>query len=89
MPASQTLVAVDNAALVTSAVKRSEDGAYTVVRLYNPLSADAAATLTVGADVKAVYAADLAENKGEALPLSDGKVALTVPAKKIVTYLLA
>lgn len=89
MPASQTLVAVDNAALVTSAVKRSEDGAYTVVRLYNPLSADAAANLTVGTDVKAVYASDLAENKGEALPLSDGKVALTVPAKKIVTYLLA
>lgn len=88
LPGVQLLVSVDNAALVTSAVKRSEDGAYTVVRLYNPLSEAATATMAVGADVKAVYAADLAEIKGEALALVDGQVALTVPAKKIVTYLL-
>ena len=44
------------------------------------------ATLTLDSAVKELYASDLAENEGEALPIADGKAKLTVPAKKIVTY---
>lgn len=82
----QTLVAVDNAALVTSACKRSEDRRFTAVRLYNPLEEAAEAVLYV--DTATVYESNLAENVGEKLPVVDGKVKITVPAKKIVTYLL-
>ena len=84
--AVQTLAAVDTPALVTSACKRSEDGKATVLRLYNPLGRDVTATLTLDPAVTALFASDLAENEGEALPITDGKAALTVPAKKIVTY---
>ena len=84
--AVQTLAAVDTPALVTSACKRSEDGKATVLRLYNPLCRDVTATLTLDPAVTALFASDLAENEGEALPITGGKAALTVPAKKIVTY---
>ncbi|MBQ5841229.1 MAG: hypothetical protein IIW40_04665 [Clostridia bacterium] len=87
LPATYTLAAVDHPALVTSACKQSEDGQYTVLRVYNPLCEDAYARLTLGAGVTAVYASNLAEEKGEPLTLTEGCVALTVPAKKIVTYL--
>ena len=87
LPAAQVLAAVDNAELVTSACKRSEDHRYTVLRLYNPLPTAVEAELTVNA-VSEVYASTLAEVVGERLPMVDGKVKLSVPAKKIVTYLL-
>ena len=86
LPLVQTLVAVDAPALVTSACKRSEDKRATVLRLYNPLCRDVDATLTLDSAVKELYASDLAEHEGEALPIADGKAKLTVPAKKIVTY---
>lgn len=88
LPAADMLAVVDNPALVTSACKRSEDGRYTVLRMYNPLCEDVAARLTVGAEVTAVYASNLAEEQGVPLTITDGGVSLTVPAKKIVTYLL-
>ena len=86
LPSVQTLAAVDAPALVTSACKRSEDKRATVLRLYNPLCRDVDATLTLDSAVKELYASDLAEHEGEALPIADGKAKLTVPAKKIVTY---
>ena len=86
LKATSTLVAVDNPALVTSACKRSEDRRFTAVRLYNPLCEDVEAELTV--DASAVYESNLAETVGNKLPMADGKVKITVPAKKIVTYLL-
>ena len=86
LKATSTLVAVDNPALVTSACKRSEDRRFTAVRLYNPLCEDVEAELTV--DASAVYESNLAETVGNKLPMADGKVKISVPAKKIVTYLL-
>lgn len=69
-----------------AAVKRSEEGEDTVVRLYNPLPQPVVATLTVS--TAALYSADLAEIPGERLPLNQGRVTVTVPGKKMVTYRL-
>ena len=85
---NKNFVCVDDAAIVTSAFKRSENGKFTVLRLYNPLEKAVNFNLMLGDEFKKLFVADLAENKGEKLEIKNGKAALVAQPKKILTFLL-
>ena len=87
-PANKTLVCVDNAAIVTSALKRSEDGKYKVLRLYNPTDKAVDFTLKLCGCVKKLFNCNLAEEKGEEIKIENGEAKITAPPKKILTFLM-
>ena len=85
---NKNLVSISNPAIVTSAFKRSEDGKYKVLRVYNPTENTAEFTLNLCCCVKKLYTSDLAEKKGEELEIKNGAVQITVAPKKILTFLM-
>ncbi|MBE6632236.1 MAG: alpha-mannosidase [Ruminococcaceae bacterium] len=87
LPSSHTLVSCDSKSLVYSACKQSENGKYTVLRLYNPLSEKIDAELTFDKSVTKLYASNLAEELVEEIEIKEGKAPIKVSPKKIVTYL--
>ena len=87
-PANKTLVCADNAAIVTSALKRSEDGKFNVLRLYNPTEEEVCFTLKLCSCVKKLFSCNLAEERGEEIKIENGEAKIIAAPKKILTFLM-
>ncbi len=92
LPLVSSLLSLEGGPLVLSAVKESEDGSGTVVRVYNPGPVPAGGVLRCARPVKKAVVVNLNEEvTGEAEVASDsggGSVRLEVPACGIVSILL-
>ncbi len=86
--AAGPLAGWDDSRVVLSAMKRSEDGEYLVVRAYNPGSEVIETTLRVHVPHGGVWPANLAEEPGEALGTGDAYPARFGPYE-IRTWLIA
>lgn len=84
-PASEGWLKIDGMNVVLSAVKKSEDGAALVIRVYNPSEQATQAKIRLPVNVRAVHTADLEENPLESLPVSGSSFSVDIGAKKIVT----
>jgi alpha-mannosidase len=74
LKAEMSFVAVSPSTLILSAVKRAEDnGADVVVRLYNPTEKDTEGTLTSFFALASAELTNLAEERGEDLPVVGGQ----------------
>lgn len=87
LPATQTAVALEPAALVLTAIKPAESGQGLIVRFYNSSETAMGSRVRFGFPVREVVPANLLEAPiGPSLaPAEGGAFALTVPAKRIVT----
>ena len=56
-----------------------------ILRVFNPYSYDGKMKLDLGGKFTAVYAANLAEERQNRIPVRNGSVTVAVPKKKIVT----
>ena len=66
-----------SASVYIDTVKPAEDGSGDVIlRLYESKRGDTACNLSVDLPVQAAWLCDMLENKLEALPISDGEIAL-------------
>jgi mannosylglycerate hydrolase len=81
--------AVDNDALVVSAVKKAEDRDSVIVRLFNPTGKMQKGSVTFGLPVSNAWKNNMIEVRGEELSLVDGAVSLSVPKGKIITIEVA
>ncbi|MBR5870453.1 MAG: hypothetical protein IKZ09_05415, partial [Clostridia bacterium] len=88
MSAQNTFITLSDPMLRHAALKCAEDGEGLVLRLYNVDDKARTASVRVADAVKAVYASELDERKGDAIALNGGEFTVTVPAKKIVTFRL-
>ena len=70
---------------MVEAVKRAEDGAGTVVRLFESAGATTDATIRFGFPVKRAWLTDLHEERVTELELVDGAVAVPFRGFQIVT----
>ncbi|MBE2198831.1 MAG: hypothetical protein IAE79_09485 [Anaerolinea sp.] len=68
-----------------TALKQSEDGRDLIVRFYNALDKPTSGRLQVGAEVTAVWRANLNEENESAIPLQDGTIPVAARGKEIVT----
>jgi mannosylglycerate hydrolase len=85
----RSLLAIEPASIVVTAVKRSEDGTGIVVRLVNPTDAPIESRLRPGFAVRAVDVLRLDETPLDApVAIAEGVVTLVVPARAIRTVRL-
>lgn len=85
LPESASYVSFDNEFIRASAFKKKENGSSTVLRLFNTHTESVDLTITLGEAYKSASLITLGEEEIEALDVVNGKIALTVPAKKIIT----
>ena len=85
LPESASYVSFDNEFIRASAFKKKENGSSTVLRLFNTHTESVDLTITLGEAYKNASLITLGEEELEALDVVNGKIALTVPAKKIIT----
>ena len=85
LPKEYSFVQIAPANVIMSALKRAEDGAGMVIRLFNPTSKKIEGTATFGATPKSVEQIDLEEKTVGALPLTGNTVSVSLDSKKIVT----
>jgi alpha-mannosidase len=84
-----SLATVDAEHVVIEAVKRAEDGAGTVLRLFEAAGAEATTRVRFGFAVKKAWLTDLHEQPVQALKVVDGGVELALRPFQIVTLKLA
>jgi len=85
LPAQAALVSLEPRWLALSCVRRAEQRDSLVVRLYNPFDLDTQATIRCLWDVKQAYTTNLAEDRQDELAPQGSAVAVSAPAKQIVT----
>ncbi|MFW2480866.1 MAG: alpha-mannosidase [Lentimonas sp.] len=85
LPSVASHYAIDNEALVLSAVKKSEDRESIILRFFNPTSETQDTTIQIGLPVTEAWKSSLNEVRGEALAFENGKLQLSVPKGKIIT----
>ncbi|MDR1146698.1 MAG: glycosyl hydrolase-related protein [Verrucomicrobiales bacterium] len=85
LPAEAGLFTLDNPALIVSAVKQAEDGSGLIIRLFNPVETTQRAALKFLRRPKSAARVRMDESVIAPLPVTNGKVALTVAKKKIFT----
>lgn len=85
LPIHTSHYAIDNDAVVMTAFKKAEDRDSIILRLHNPTGETQSLTLTTGLPVTQAWSNNLNEVRGEALPMKDGCLPLSVPRGKIVT----
>jgi alpha-mannosidase len=88
LPKRKSFLSIEPANLILSAAKQSEDGKSVALRVFNPTASAVNGTITLAGGVAAARLATLEEVPGETLAVSDGRVALSVGPKKIVTVLV-
>lgn len=90
LPATQTAVALEPAALVLTAIKPAESGQGLIVRFYNSSETAVKGRVRFGFPVREVAPADLLEAPvGPPLAAAeDGAFVVAVPAKRIVTLVV-
>jgi len=85
MPAKAAYVSFDNEYIRASAFKKKEDGNSTVLRLFNTHTEAVNLTIALGECYSKANLLTLGEETLEELTVEGGKLAMTIPAKKIVT----
>jgi mannosylglycerate hydrolase len=85
----QEFLSIDNPAVVLSGLKKAEESARLVLRVYNPSEVAASARLTFGFPVEEVLETDLNEEPtGAAIQLSDRALLLEFAPKQVRTLAL-
>ena len=85
LPTAASHYAIDNEALVLSAIKKAEERDSLIIRLYNPTGETQEGTLQFGLPVSKAWRNNLVERRGEELKIENGALKLSVPKGKIVT----
>lgn len=88
LPHTASLYAIDNDAVVLSALKKAEDEDAVVLRAFNPTSTDQKAVLHIGFPVKSACVATLNEADIEPIDLIDNCIHLSLSKGKIITIKL-
>jgi alpha-mannosidase len=68
-----------------TAFKKAEDRDSAILRLFNTTDESIALTVEVSTAFKEAYLTDLAERREADLRITDGKITLEIPPKKIMT----
>ncbi|RKX46298.1 MAG: alpha-mannosidase [Verrucomicrobia bacterium] len=89
LPPVASHYAIDNDALVLSAIKRAEDRDSMIIRLYNPTDEAQEGSIRFGLPVSKAWKNNLIEVRGEEIPVVNGVIALLVPKGKIITIEVA
>jgi alpha-mannosidase len=86
-PPAQSFFRIDRHAgdVVLSALKRGEDRAHVVVRLFNPGGEEARATLRADAPIAEAFALNLLEERQEPLRINDGALVVALTPHQIRT----
>lgn len=87
-PAQATLVQVEPAELVVSAIKRSNDGHSFIVRIYNPLAHEIAATVRPNPAYTQATITNLLEEKVTDIALSEQSIRINIRGNSIITLSL-
>ncbi len=82
-------LSVDTPNLIIDTVKKAEDSAALIVRLYECHGSRGKATLKLGLPFKKAARCNILEDDGEALPVKDGAVEVTYAPYKIISIKLA
>ncbi len=85
LPPDGAYLGFDNEYIRASAFKKKEDSSSTVLRLFNTHTNTVPLTITLGDCYKSANLLTLGEEKLDDLTVENGKINLTVPAKKIIT----
>lgn len=85
IPAAGGTVGVSGSGFIVSAQKMADERDTVILRVFNPYSYDGKMKLDLGGKFTAVYAANLAEERQNRIPVRNGSVTVAVPKKKIVT----
>lgn len=85
LPQCAGFLEIEGDSIVTSAIKRSEDGQALVVRVYNPGDRDTEALIRVPRPIQEAQLLSLEEVVQAPLTPDNGCVRMAVPSKKIVT----
>ena len=85
LPESYSLVSVDKENVICETVKEAEEDKSTVLRLYESANKKTKAQITLGFKAKKCYICDMLENEKEELPITDGKVNVSLHGYEIVT----
>jgi mannosylglycerate hydrolase len=70
---------------VLSACKKAEDRDSVIVRLFNPGDDPVSLTMGAGSGIARAFAVDLLERRGRELPAEDGRVRISLAARRIET----
>lgn len=89
LPSRASWIRLEPAWLVLSAVRWAEDRDAFIVRFYNPYDEPVDATLHVALPVREAHRCNLNEERGDSLGPVDGRLAIPVGPKQIVTLELA
>ena len=85
VPESFSMVSIDRENVICETVKEAEYSDATVIRLYESKNIRGKASVKVGFEAKKCFLCDLMENEISELPITDGRVDLTVGGYEIVT----
>ncbi|MBQ8862696.1 MAG: hypothetical protein IJ021_08165, partial [Clostridia bacterium] len=85
IPESYSLVSVDKDNVICETVKESEEGTATVLRFYESKNTRTKAQITLGFTAKKCYVCDMLENEKEELPITDGKINVSLHGFEILT----
>ena len=85
IPESYSLVSVDKDNVICETVKESEEGTATVLRFYESKNTRTKAQITLGFPAKKCYVCDMLENEKEELPITDGKINVSLHGFEILT----
>ncbi len=88
LPTKTDYLSLDNRFVRASAFKKAEDSDALVLRLFNTSEQAEDVTLTLDTIFKTACRTNLAEEESTPLTIADGKLTLTLGAKKIETILL-
>jgi alpha-mannosidase/mannosylglycerate hydrolase len=85
LPPSASLITLDPANVVLSAIKKAEDRDSLILRVYNPFPEAQRFDLGCLRPLIEAYLVNLAEERLEPLPIAEGKLSIHAAPKKIVT----
>lgn len=85
---SDSFITVEGEYIVFSALKKAEDGEGLILRIYNVSDSEQTVTVIFNSSMFAkVFETNLAENKPISVDVEGGRYSLSIPAKKIRTFL--
>ena len=85
LPESYSLVSVDKDNVICETVKEAEDDKSTILRLYESANKKTKAQITLGFKAKKCFLCDMLENEKEELPITDGKINVSLRGYEILT----
>jgi alpha-mannosidase len=86
LPPQASLLSIEPANLILSALKQAEEGDGVILRVYNPTRETLRGRITLAKPVTAAHVVNLNEQRKTTLaPAKDGAIELDVPAGKIIT----